>query len=87
MTTVNDMNKVIKQKDDAADALRADYEKLKEDIFDKMDDAVISAWLAGKDVHKTMKAMERYSVLEAIVSGNGLYEEYAAWKKAKEAAR
>lgn len=60
-----------------------ELEKLKESIFWRLEDAVLGAYLANKNIIKQNRCFAKYSVLLDIVEENDLIGEYAEWKESK----
>lgn len=62
------------------DKLMADYEQLKNSIFNKMDSAAHDAYFA-KTSSRQVKCIAIFSVLQEIVEEAGLFTEYTEWKE------
>lgn len=60
-----------------------ELEKLKESIFWRLEDAVLGAYLANKNIIKQNRCIAKYNVLLDIVEENNLLNEYAEWKERK----
>lgn len=81
---MKEINEIVKERGAEVEAIRADYEALKEIIFDRLVKAIAEKRTAGyyDDYTRNAVAMERWTVLKDIIDQANLESEYNAYVRA-----